>query len=453
MDDRSLTRRRSVRSLSRRSFVRLAAGGGAATLGARALDARAAPPAGAAPVATSFPPPPGTSRVRLAVAPNPVAVDAPFSVRVTGLRAGELVTVRGVVGTDTPWTATGTFQADTQGTVDLATQAPRAGTYRVADPMGLVWSALPPGGASAATPLLGAGSPELYPAPVTITAEIAGKVAARTTVVRRLVTPAVTSTLLYEQGMWGQLWQPASAPPAPAVLVLGGSEGGLGPFPVRTAALLATHGFAALGLAYFGTGSLPQKLADVPLEYFGKALAWLKQQLGVRGDRLAVLGVSRGGELALLLGATYPELQAVVSYSGSGVVFPSSPQAPNSPAWTYRGKPLPFAPIGADPADFPRAQIPVERTNGPVLMLAGADDKLWPSAALSRIALARLRRFHHPYADELHVYPDAVHGIVPPYVVTTADLAADGGMAQGDAVADADSWPRVLRLLASRLRR
>jgi pimeloyl-ACP methyl ester carboxylesterase len=87
-------------------------------------------------------------------------------------------------------------------------------------------------------------------------------------------------------------------------------------------------------------GSLPDRLAGIPLEYFGDAIRWLQDRPSVRGDRLGVIGTSRGGELALLLGAHYPDLAAVVSYVGSILVFSSL--AGHEPAWTFRGKPLPW---------------------------------------------------------------------------------------------------------------
>ena len=81
----------------------------------------------------------------------------------------------------------------------------------------------------------------------------------------------------------------------------------------RRAAHLAARGYAALALAYFGTEHLPPTLAEIPLEYFETALAWLARQPEVDPDRLGVAGVLRGGELALLLGATFPALRAVVA--------------------------------------------------------------------------------------------------------------------------------------------
>jgi hypothetical protein len=58
---------------------------------------------------------------------------------------------------------------------------------------------------------------------------------------------------------------PASAPARrPALLIFGGSEGGLS--GTLIAALLAAHGYPALALAYFNAPGLPATLSDIPLE-------------------------------------------------------------------------------------------------------------------------------------------------------------------------------------------
>jgi dienelactone hydrolase len=249
--------------------------------------------------------------------------------------------------------------------------------------MGLVWSAYGDGTSYAIS---------LRTQPLFITAET-GSETANIEVSRTLLTDEIACTDVRERGLYGRFFRPATGGPVPGVLVLGGSEGGLASYVMREAALLAGHGFAALALAYFYMGSLPDRLAGIPLEYFGGAIRWLQNQPSVRGDRLGVVGTSRGGELALLLGAHFPDLEAVVSYVGSGLVFPS-PAGPK-PAWTFRGKALPwisnpFDILQAKPEQFERAEIPVERTNGPVLVISGDADQVWPSTQLSQVAMDRL---------------------------------------------------------------
>ena len=59
---------------------------------------------------------------------------------------------------------------------------------------------------------------------------------------------------------------PAGSSPRVAVLAIGGSGGGVG--MAADAALLASHGYPALALAYFHHPGRPDQLQDIPLEYF-----------------------------------------------------------------------------------------------------------------------------------------------------------------------------------------
>ena len=210
--------------------------------------------------------------------------------------------------------------------------------------------------------------------------------------------------------------------------------------------MLASHGYAAMALAYFAQPGLPRGLVNIPLEYFEKALAWVRAQPWCSDRLLAVWGDSRGGELALLLGATFPEISAVMAWSPSGVVFwalglaepgDTRPRA----SWTFRGKPLPFLqenntagdsepglergrPVAyapfyrsqlRDAQAVERATIPVENIHGPVQLVSGLDDQMWPSSDLADIAFRRLEAHHHPFPFRHLKYPGAGHMILVPY--------------------------------------
>jgi len=386
--------------------------------------------------------------IALDVTPTPLPVDVPAWIRLSGLDAGQEVTLRAEFqdGSANLWHSEAVFIADADGVVDLTRQAPSNGSYDHVDPMGLVWSASP--AASQAGVLFFMTS--LTPGPVRITASVTDRIVATVDVPRTLQRSDIESRAIDAPGVVGWLYRPSGSRRRPAVVVVGGSDGGLSPFIEHEAALFATHGYAALALAYFGYAELPPTLSEIPLEYFGNAIRWLQDQPGIDADRLAVVGYSRGGELALLLGATFPEIKAVVSYVGSGIVVSSLDGA--SSAWSLRGEPVPYWTY-ADAASLDAATITVERINGPVLLISGQRDLLWSSFALSELAMDRLAEREHAFAYEHLAYRDAGHAIASPYLPTTPEtLALFGGTAAGSAAASADSWLHVLKMLADRLK-
>lgn len=421
------------------------------------------------------------------VTPRSALVDAPVHIRLVNAPARRPVTVRATMPGPPGyrWESHAPFEADALGVVDVPTQRPRSGTYADPDPMGLVWSMAPVPATDAAP--VGTGDP-LSPVTVALTAEVDGRPVAATTIERLRLAPGVTRTPVRERGLVGTLFRPSGPGPHAGVVLLGGSEGGL---HEPDAALLAAHGYAALALAYFGMAGVPPELVSIPLEYFETAIGWLRGQEGVRNDRLGIVGGSRGGEVALLLGATFPEVTAVVSSNGSGVVTQGIGGSDilemvntGRPSWTHAGRPLPYLPSRATPASesqvrtgepvelglvfraaledgdsIEAATIPVERINGPVLLISAGDDRIWPSALLSTIAEERLARQGQPHPHRHVRYERAGHGIIPPpYGPTTMRESpgpgvsfALGGTAEDDASARADAWAQTLAFLARHL--
>lgn len=179
--------------------------------------------------------------------------------------------------------------------------------------MGLFWSMdRQPSEARPAPP-----SAIMLPVSIRLEAEGTDGRRAEIAIARRVAGPGVTRHIIRTEGLVGTLFLPASAGPHPAVLVVSGG-GGIEEF---RGAILASHGYAALALGHFAVEGRPRGLVNIPLEYFETAIGWMRMQPWFDDRRLAVWGASRGGELALLLGATFPEINAVAAWVPSGVVF------------------------------------------------------------------------------------------------------------------------------------
>ncbi|MCM5554164.1 S9 family peptidase [Pleomorphomonas sp. NRK KF1] len=101
---------------------------------------------------------------------------------------------------------------------------------------------------------------------------------------------------------WGTTYGPPGDGPFPAVMIFQGSEGALSGWSHRNAVLLAAHGFLAFPYGYSRGGNAwnAGSIDNVPLDRGVEALAALRA-FPATGGKVALYGVSRGAEHALLL--------------------------------------------------------------------------------------------------------------------------------------------------------
>src|SRR6266849_10490887 len=80
--------------------------------------------------------------MRLIASPANALYDEPISIRLAGLPAVTKAVVRASADDDLGrrWNSRAEFFTDANGAVDLTLQAPVAGSYRVADALGILWS-------------------------------------------------------------------------------------------------------------------------------------------------------------------------------------------------------------------------------------------------------------------------------------------------------------------------
>ncbi|UYY75838.1 acyl-CoA thioester hydrolase/BAAT C-terminal domain-containing protein [Sphingomonas sp. R1] len=285
--------------------------------------------------------------------------------------------------------------------------------------------------------------------------------------------PPLPAVDVREDGIVGRFHAVPGTHAATAVLLLGGSEGGLP--PARDADDLARNGHPVLALAYFKNwqgqpAGLPASLTEIPLEYFFRAIDWLKRQPQVDPRRVVIIGQSRGAELALLLASLRPDLAGVVAFSPSDRVWSGlsifGPRAAGQrPAWTRNGVPVPYqqvaetqgAPMRAgfeQAIPDPAAHIQVERITGPVLLVSSKADAIWPSTVYADAAAAILARRRGKVRVENLQFPDASHllmgtgpGMTTLQIPGTSFRIAFGGTPEGTARARAAAWDATKRFL------
>lgn len=431
-----------------------------------------------------------SSGLRIISTPGVALYGEPFSWKVAGLRAGEHVTVRALSrdARNVVWQSEAEFQANASGTVDLGKQAPVSGGYAQADNFGLLWSMKP------ANP--GSDKPTAYRDngtsgwTVDLTAiDSTGRTArTRFRCVYQKPGEGLVRVPLDRDGLSGFLYYPAGRGPFPGVIILGGSEGGL--YEPRARAL-ASNGFAALTLAYFGYPNLPDEFVEIPLEYFERATAWMKAQPKVKAERIGLIGGSTGGEVALMVASRSKDFRAVVAMTPAAHVWEGYSQRFFSPdyqpksAFTAGGQPLPYVSFKvsaadkekekngeldsflfffrdslaqADPAAVEKAAIPVEKIRAPILLVSGTDDQVWPSGEFCSTIMARLKKAGFRYEVKHVSIEKGGHNSCVPFLITAnrgllIDGDPSGGSPQADAAGGYRSWSEMLAFLHRHLDR
>jgi acetyl esterase/lipase len=260
-------------------------------------------------------------------------------------------------------------------------------------------------------------------------------------------------------------------------VMLSGSSGGIPEAPARR---LAENGITAFALGYHGAPGLPPELVEIPIESLARGIELFRESYAGRRS-VGVVGISRGAELALLLavylhdaiGPVVAVAPSHVAWSGLKAPGPGDRRTTRS-TWTWRGAPLAFVQHKAgiepvfnerglrvdvyhdlasfEPAEIDAARIPVERSVGPILLLSGDDDHMWPAASMAEEIVRRMQD-HGRGGDVTNVvYPGAGHiflmrDFLPPAGAGNAPPFDFGGTAQADELASADAWRRVVTFL------
>lgn len=288
----------------------------------------------------------------------------------------------------------------------------------------------------------------------------------------------------------------------PAIILISGSDGGVpgaNAIPESFIENLVSNNFVVLALAYFGVDGLPKYLENIDLEYFENAFYWLNIQPQVKTNSIGIIGQSRGGELALILGTLFPDnFKSIISYVPCNMVCGGFPY-PNRPAWIYKGTPIspylygvsntdinlteladfintaktdiitPHENTQEDPLiltelfkvrniqnNYKLTEIAVENIKCPILLFSGDQDALWPCDYYCQMIINRLNIHRSPIFRKHINYNNAGHGIFASrdggiYHPHGGFWCKLGGTIEGNEIAKMESNIELLNFLTTNL--
>jgi esterase/lipase len=261
----------------------------------------------------------------------------------------------------------------------------------------------------------------------------------------------------------------------PGIILLSGAQGGLEKWLAR---IIASHGYAVLALAYFNYQDLPENLVEIPLEYFEKAIEWMKTNEHVTKDRIGLVGGSKGGELVLLLGSKYDVFRVIVAWMPAAHVWQAISLSPQS-SWSLNGQGLPYVPYGytqedmenlqtgkltsyrlfyhlglqnADESTISRAVIPVENIRASILLVSDTDDQSWPSSEFCNMIMQRLAENNFKYGMEHICTQNGGHTAFLPDLIPDLNRNFNGGNAEDQLKASQLIWKTTLEQLKKSLK-
>lgn len=208
----------------------------------------------------------------------------------------------------------------------------------------------------------------------------------------------------------------------PLVVGLGGSEGGnawASNYWKNTRDEFIAKGYAFLAIGYFGAKGTTDTLQKIAIEDVYNAIKEATKNKQINKNKIAIVGGSRGGDLALLLASYYKEINCVVGIVASNVVFPGNTNHFTTSSFTYKNKELPFVPVNDEAVPFlinrnlrgafetmlkdsiaeKKSLIKIEKIKGPILLLSATKDEICPSTTMAEKMIIRLhaKNFKYPY--------------------------------------------------------
>jgi dienelactone hydrolase len=224
-----------------------------------------------------------------------------------------------------------------------------------------------------------------------------------------------------------------------------GGEKGLLP-GIKIAERFADYGIAGLAVSLFGAEGLPKGPDRIPIDMFEPAVCYLKETR--KFAKVSMYGISMGAVVAALAARYIPEIDNLIMVSPSHVPFEGTLDKKHMTGHsfvTWRKEEIPYVKpdfsknnvmkysydaragrsvmgMWSDYMDAyedrereKQAEIPLEKTNARILMIAGTGDEAWPSEYSVQYLKEQLDHVGYTKDYKAVIYPNASHllGMMP----------------------------------------
>jgi len=408
-------------------------------------------------------------------------VDEKVHIKVSGLNPNSQL--KASVKMELPWcsgeefSSYAVFSVGETGEVNFDQSEPVKGTYQAADSMGLIYSLKQ-------SRSVGKNIAEN----INIERPILMNLALESSSEKReiqLIRNFKAKDIVVKQisdGFTGQLFYQENSRNK-TILMLGGSDGQLEGLTLM-AGPLASRGFNVLIVPYFGANGLPEKLEEVPLEYFEKIFRWLESNEITKAKKIYLHGTSKGGELALLLASRYSQIKKVVAVEPHTYCFQALDglmSGKNVSSWSYQGKSIPFVAVDNNiffedckkdiekgiPFGFAStykkslekannkevARIKVENSEADILLICGKKDNIWNSYDACSEILRNIKNHNYSHHVELLSYENMGHPMPIPFIIPLSftlempmneGIFTSGGTVEGNAQGQYESFQKTI---------
>uniref|UniRef100_A0A672FVE7 Peroxisomal succinyl-coenzyme A thioesterase-like n=1 Tax=Salarias fasciatus TaxID=181472 RepID=A0A672FVE7_SALFA len=354
------------------------------------------------------------------------------------------------------WDAFAHYISDATGRVNVSEDCSLGGTYSGIEPMGLLWSLRPVPGSQPGLRLRKKNVQE----PMLVTVSVyeghrkegfAELVPLASALVERwYMSPGVRRIPVTKNGLTATLFLPPGPGPFPAIMDLWGGGGQLVEY---RAALLASHGIAALTIDYLTPMITKETGEMVNLQYFETAYESLQEHPQILGSRIAMLGFSLGTTVTLRM-AAYSEVMKVTSEEIYCPLRTHSLSRWNNISFRDKGKVEQLSQDITNSLEIIN-KTPVGRLQCPLLLIVGGDDMSWAAQEAANDMKEMMERAGNSHLLTILSYPEAGHLIEPPYTPHTRAILFPlcevmvlwGGETLAHSRAQEDSWKKMLLFL------